>query len=270
MQFYHYTGETTDGLWLEGEILQCVTKKDEAKRNNFSINWFNVGKLKLIANLGTTADSIPAKISVNLARNKCWKIASNKPEKNIAKLISSMGTEGRAFHLEANDIVRVEDHRDDVEEDQEETNTPPSNHNPNQNHMNSMYPMLDDESTIRASNSMNSRQAQNKDLTALAPSSMTSMSEISTTSTKRKLRTEDFESFLNNETVLKAVRHLTLLETEQIDNLTVQNTPGQEVVKKALFLIKQLQTTVDRALDSAFSAGALSSGIQNSPICFTT
>ena len=47
VQFYHYTGETTDGLWLEGEILQRVTKKDEAKRNNFSINWFNVGELNL-------------------------------------------------------------------------------------------------------------------------------------------------------------------------------------------------------------------------------
>ena len=114
VQFYHYTGETTDGLWLEGDILQRVTKKDEAKRSNFSNNWFNIGKLTLIANLGITADSIPAKISVNLAKNKCWKIASNKPEKNIAKLISSMGTEGRAFHLEANDVVLVENHKDDV------------------------------------------------------------------------------------------------------------------------------------------------------------
>ena len=124
--------------------MQRVTKKDEAKRSNFSNNWFNVGKLTLIANLGTTADSIPAKIRVNLARNKCWKIVTNKPEKNIAKLISSMGTEGRVFHLEANDVVRVENHRDDIEEDQEEAGTPSSHQNPNPNHMNTMYLLLDD------------------------------------------------------------------------------------------------------------------------------
>ena len=87
VQFYHCTSDSTDGLWMEGKILQRITKKEQAERNKYSINWFNVGELKLLANLGATADSIPAKISVNLARNKCWKIVTNKPEKNIAQLL---------------------------------------------------------------------------------------------------------------------------------------------------------------------------------------
>ena len=86
VEFYHYTGETIDGLWLKGEILQRVTKKEEARRSNFSKNWFNVGKLSLIANLGTSGDSIPDKVSVNLAKNKCWKIASNKSEKKLYQI----------------------------------------------------------------------------------------------------------------------------------------------------------------------------------------
>ena len=88
--------------------------------------------------------------------------------------------------------------------------------------------------------------------------------EVSNTSTKRKLGTEDFASFLDAEVVHEAINHLTNLTSEQIDNLAVQNKSGQEVVGRAKFLIDKLQKTVDKALDSAFSAGVLSSGSQNS------
>ena len=102
-----------------------------------------------------------------------------------------MGTEGRAFHLEADDIVRVENEKDPQEEDQEETNAPTSNQNSNQNHVNSMYPTLDDASTIRASNDTDSRQAQHTNLTRIVPSSTTSATGISTTTLKKRLRAED-------------------------------------------------------------------------------
>ena len=105
---------------MEGTILQRITKKEQAARNKYSINWFNIGELKLLVNLGATADNIPAKISVNLAINKCWKLVTDKPGKNIAQLLSSMDREGRAFHLDADDVVPVDDHKDNVEEDQEE------------------------------------------------------------------------------------------------------------------------------------------------------
>ena len=157
--------------------------------------------------------------------NKCWKLATNKPGKNIAQLLSSMDREGRAFHLDADDVVPVDDHKDNVEEDQEEagavsrfhqdntsttnhevatTDTfpnrtitnqqdggPPPHQNPTPNPMNignTIYPLLDDESTLRASNSMNVNQAQDRDRTVIAPSSVTSLRSEASGSTKAKLR----------------------------------------------------------------------------------
>ena len=125
VEFYHCTGDTVDGLWLKGEILQRVTKKEEARRSEFNKNWYNIGNLSVIENLGATASSIPNKVmSINLTKNTCWRISSNKSDKTFSKLISSMNTEGTAFYLEANDVVHVEKEKEPQEEDQDETNTP--------------------------------------------------------------------------------------------------------------------------------------------------
>ena len=64
VQFYHYVDNSTDGLWMEGTILQHITKKEQAARNKYSINWFNIGELKLLINLGATADSILSLIHI--------------------------------------------------------------------------------------------------------------------------------------------------------------------------------------------------------------
>ena len=91
--------------------------------------------------------------------------------------------------------------------------------------------------------------------------SVTSLrSEVSNTSTKKRLRTEDFARFVDAEEVHKALQHLTNLTSEQVDNLAVQNKSGQVVGGRAKTLITKRQETVDKALDSAFSAGLLSSG----------
>ena len=98
VQFYHYKDNSTDGLWMEGTILQRITKKEQATRTNYSQNWFNVGELKLLVNLGSASDKIPSKISINLSKNKCWKLVNDKPDNNIAQLLSPMDREGGVFH----------------------------------------------------------------------------------------------------------------------------------------------------------------------------
>ena len=109
-----------------------------------------------------------------------------------------------------------------------------------------MYPTLDDASTIRASNDTDSRQAQHTNLTPLAPSSTSSATGISTITLKKRLRAEDFSTFLDNETVEKAVTHLSLLNQAQIDNLTTQNTPGQEIHGKATVSYTHLTLPTNR------------------------
>ena len=118
VQFYHYKENSTDGLWMEGTVLQRITKKEQATRTNFSTNWFNVGELKLLVNLGSASGEIPSKISIHLSRNKCWKLATERSDNNITQLLSSMDKEERVYHLDAKDLALIEPHVDHVEEDQ--------------------------------------------------------------------------------------------------------------------------------------------------------
>ena len=116
IQFYHYKENSTDGLWMEGTVLQRITKKEQATPTNFSTNWFNVGEFKLLVNLGSASGEIPSKISIDLSRNKCWKLVTERSDNNITQLLSSMDKEGRVYHLDANDLAVIEPHADHVEE----------------------------------------------------------------------------------------------------------------------------------------------------------
>ena len=79
IQFYHYIENSTDGFWMEGTILQRITKKEQALRTKFSTNWFNVGDLKPLVNLGSASGEIPSRISINLSRHNCWQLATESP-----------------------------------------------------------------------------------------------------------------------------------------------------------------------------------------------
>ena len=124
-----------------------------------------------------------------------------------------------------------------------------------------------DESTLRASNSVNIDQAQERHpRKTIAQSSVTSLaSDTSNMSldTKARLRVQDFQRFKDTDAVQDALTHLSYLTTEQFADLATQHKSGQEVVQKAENLIHKLQVKADKALDKAFNAGVLSSGVPN-------
>ena len=122
-----------------------------------------------------------------------------------------------------------------------------------------------DESTLRASNSVNIDQAQERHpRKTIAQSSVTSLaSDTSNMSldTTARLRIEDFPRFTDTDVVHKALAHLACLTTKHFDDLATQHKSGQEVVQRAQSLIGKLQGKVDKALNAAFGAGILSSGV---------
>ena len=126
---------------------------------------------------------------------------------------------------------------------------------------NAIYPSLTDESTVRASNSVNIDQPQGRYqadmrsqtnmLKTIVPSSMTSLrSDTSNVSqdTKARLRLQDLRRFKNSEEVQKTLTHLSNLTPEQLVDLTTQHESGQKVAQKAETLINKLQARVDKAL----------------------
>ena len=109
IQFYHYIENSTDGFWMEGTILQRVTKKEQAIRTKFSTNWFNVGDLKPLVYLGSASGKIPSSISINLSRYHCWQLATERSDNNITQLLSSKDKEEKIYHLDAKDLALIQD-----------------------------------------------------------------------------------------------------------------------------------------------------------------
>ena len=91
------------------------------------------------------------------------------------------------------------------------------------------------------------------------------MSEASNTSlnTKANLRLQDLPRFTNSETVHKTLSHISNLGPNELNDLSTQQRSGQEVAQRAIALLSRLGPQVDRALNKAFDAGVLSSGLPN-------
>ena len=66
-----YDAKESNGLlyWLEGTILQQVTKASRSKRMKYTENYFNIGELKAIFIFGEETKPLPDSVCANLAPN---------------------------------------------------------------------------------------------------------------------------------------------------------------------------------------------------------
>ena len=66
-----YDAKESNGLfyWMEGKILERVTKVTRSKRIKYAENYFNVGELKPIVIFGEETKPLPESVCVNLAPN---------------------------------------------------------------------------------------------------------------------------------------------------------------------------------------------------------
>ena len=58
--------------WLEGKILQRVTKTSRAKKLKYAENYFNIGELRVISMWGKETKPLPSSVCTNLAPNLGW------------------------------------------------------------------------------------------------------------------------------------------------------------------------------------------------------
>ena len=68
VRFMHDASED-EGLlyWLEGKILQRVTKASRAKRLKYAENYFNIGELRVISVWGKETKPLPSSVCTNFA-----------------------------------------------------------------------------------------------------------------------------------------------------------------------------------------------------------
>ena len=81
---FKHDAKEKDGLfyWLEGKILQRVTKASRSKRVGYSENYFNIGEIRVISVLGKETKPLPSRVCSNLAPNLAWTILRKLNEGN--------------------------------------------------------------------------------------------------------------------------------------------------------------------------------------------
>ena len=84
VRFMHDAKEK-DGLfyWLEGKMIQRVTKACRSKRVGYSENYFNVGEIRVISDWGKETKPLPSSVCRNLAPNLAWTILPKQNEGNL-------------------------------------------------------------------------------------------------------------------------------------------------------------------------------------------
>ena len=80
-----HDAKENDGLfyWLEGKILERVTKASRSKRLKYSENYFNIGELQVISVWGKETKPLPSSVCTNLAPNLAWTILPKTNEGNL-------------------------------------------------------------------------------------------------------------------------------------------------------------------------------------------
>ena len=75
VRFMHDAKEK-DGpfYWLEGKILERVTKASRSKRVAYSENYFNIGEIRVIRVWGKETKPLPRSVCTNLAPDFAWTI----------------------------------------------------------------------------------------------------------------------------------------------------------------------------------------------------
>ena len=70
--------------WLEGKILQRVTKASRAKKLKYVENYFNIGELKVISIWGKETKPLPSSVCTNLAPNLGWTMLTETDKGSLA------------------------------------------------------------------------------------------------------------------------------------------------------------------------------------------
>ena len=80
-----HNAKEDEGLfyWLEGKILQRVTKASRAKRLKCAKNYFNIGDLRVISVWGKETKPLPSSVCTNLAPRFGWTILTQTNKGNL-------------------------------------------------------------------------------------------------------------------------------------------------------------------------------------------